>query len=127
MFLYFNKKRKKNSRLLFNPQCRGVVRLTRIVTPKKPNSARRSTAKVILVNSYAVSAYIPGIGHNLRKHSVVLVKGGRCRDLPGVSYRCTRGVFDLLGVSLRLKRRSIFGVPRPDYLKTKIRRKFRQV
>ncbi len=78
------------------------------------------------MSNYAVNSYIPGIGHNLRKHSLVLIKGGGCRDLPGVNYKCIRGVFDFLKVQNRFNRRSVYGIPRPDYLKFKIRRKFRQ-
>lgn len=108
-----------------NPQKRGVVMRARIVTPKKPNSARRPVAKVILSSLKRVTAHIPGIGHNLRRHSVVLVRGGGARDLPGVSYTCIRGVFDLQGILSRTKRRSIYGVPQPEYLKKKVRRKVR--
>ncbi len=118
--------KKFNSRLINCPQARGIVKQARIVTPRKPNSARRSVIKVNLMNSFFITSYIPGIGHNLRKHSLVLIKGGGCRDLPGVNYRTVRGVFDFLKVLNRFNRRSIYGVPRPDFLKLKIRRKFRQ-
>ena len=110
-----------------NPQCRGVVMRARIVTPKKPNSARRPVVKVVLVNKNRVTAHIPGIGHNLRRHSTVLVRGGGARDLPGVSYSCVRGVYDLAGVLNRNKRRSIYGIALKEHLKKKVRRKFRQV
>ncbi len=109
-----------------NPQSRGVVMRARIVTPKKPNSARRPVVKVVLVNKNRVTAHIPGIGHNLRRHSTVLIRGGGARDLPGVSYSCVRGVFDLAGVLNKTKRRSIYGVPLKEHLKKKVRRKFRQ-
>jgi len=109
-----------------NPQVRGVVMRARIVTPKKPNSARRPVVKVVLVNKNRVTAHIPGIGHNLRRHSTVLIRGGGARDLPGVSYSCIRGVYDLAGVVNRTKRRSIYGIPLKEHLKKKVRRKFRQ-
>lgn len=111
--------------LVGNPQKKGVVMRARIVTPKKPNSARRPVAKVVLSNLKRVTSHIPGIGHNLRRHSVVLVRGGGARDLPGVSYTCIRGVFDLQGVLSRTTRRSIYGVSQPDYLKKKVRRSLR--
>ena len=124
-----NKKRfilEKKKALKNNPQVRGVVMRARIVTPKKPNSARRPVVKVVLVNKNRVTAHIPGIGHNLRRHSTVLIRGGGARDLPGVSYSCIRGVFDLAGVANRNKRRSIYGIPLKEHLKKKVRRKFRQ-
>jgi len=109
-----------------NPQKKGIVLQTRIVTPKKPNSARRPVAKLSLVNKKQTVAHIPGIGHNLRKHSNVLVRGGGARDLPGVSYTCIRGVYDLSGVLNRFRRRSIYGIAIPENKKKKLRRKFRQ-
>lgn len=109
------------------PQVRGTVRRARIVTPRKPNSARRPVAKVMLVNNKRVTAHIPGIGHNLRPHSQVLIRGGGARDLPGVRYTCVRGVFDLTGVVNKRRRRSIYGVKRPLELKKKVRRKFRNL
>jgi small subunit ribosomal protein S12 len=126
--LYNNSKSiyRKFGPLRGNPQARGVVMRARIVTPKKPNSARRPVVKVVLVNKNRVTAHIPGIGHNLRRHSTVLVRGGGARDLPGVSYSCVRGVFDLAGVLNRTMRRSIYGVPLKEHLKKKVRRKFRQ-
>ena len=78
------------------------------------------------MNGFAINSYIPGIGHNLRKHSLVLVRGRGARDLPGVNYSCIRGVYDFLKVLNRFNRRSIYGIPRPDALKTKVRRKYRQ-
>lgn len=108
-----------------NPHKKGVVMRARIVTPRKPNSARRPVAKVILTSLKRVTAHIPGIGHNLRRHSTVLIRGGGARDLPGVSYTCIRGVFDFQGVLSRTTRRSIYGVPRPEHLKKKLRRNVR--
>lgn len=111
-----------------NPQKKGMVLKTRIVTPKKPNSARRPVAKIaFLSNKKQTIAHIPGIGHNLRKHSTVLVRGGGARDLPGVSYTCIRSVYDLSGVLNKKRRRSIYGVPAPvsSDKKKKLRRKFR--
>lgn len=109
-----------------NPQVRGIVIKTRIITPKKPNSARRPVAKISLVNKRETIAYIPGIGHNLRRHSNTLIRGGGARDLPGVSYTCIRGVYDLSSVLNKNRRRSIYGVAVPEHLKKKLRRKFRQ-
>ena len=118
--------RKLRARILgINPQKKGVVMKARIVTPRKPNSARRPVAKVILVNKKRLTAHIPGIGHNIRRHSSVLVRGGGARDLPWVSYTCIRGVYDFSKVLNRLNRRSIYGIPKPDEEKKKIRRKFR--
>jgi small subunit ribosomal protein S12 len=127
--IYLNRKKisSKLSLLGGNPQKKGVVLKPRIVTPKKPNSARRPVVKVILSNKNYLVAHIPGIGHNLRKHSTVLIRGGGARDLPGVSYTCVRGAYDLAGVLNRNKRRSIYGIPTKEHLKKKLRRKFRQV
>jgi len=120
---FFDKPRLKI--LCNNPQKKGMVNRTRIVTPKKPNSARRPVAKVHLFNRKKTLAHIPGIGHNLRKHSSVLIRGGGARDLPGVSYTCIRGVYDLSSVLYKQRRRSIYGVSIPDIRKVKLRRKFR--
>ena len=120
------KKRSRSAGLLGNPQSGGNVFRARIVTPRKPNSARRPAVKVFLNNLKQVVAHIPGIGHNLRRHSHVLVRGGGARDLPGVRYSCVRGVYDFLGVIKKVRRRSIYGVKRPQRLVNKIRRKFRQ-
>lgn len=117
---------KKLKKLECNPQIKGIVIKTRVVTPKKPNSARRPVAKINLTNLNTTISHIPGIGHNLRKHSLVLVRGGNTRDLPGISHKCIRGVYDLSGVLNRFTRRSIFGVKQPESSKIKIRRKFRQ-
>jgi small subunit ribosomal protein S12 len=119
-------RRPRAAALLKAPQAGGNVFRPRIVTPKKPNSARRPVVKVFLHNDKHVVAHIPGIGHNLRRHSKVLVRGGGARDLPGVRHSCIRGVYDFLGVKNKNTRRSIYGVKRPGELVTKLRRKFRQ-
>ncbi len=95
------------------PQRRGVCTRVYTTTPKKPNSALRKVAKVRLSNGYEVISYIPGIGHNLQEHSVVLIRGGRVKDLPGVRYHIVRGVLDLQGVNGRLRSRSKYGTKRP--------------
>ena len=92
-----------------NPQKRGVCVSVKTVTPKKPNSALRKVARVRLTNGQEVTAYIPGIGHNLQEHSVVLVRGGRVRDLPGVRYHVIRGTLDTGGVQKRAQGRSKYG------------------
>ncbi|HCA57431.1 MAG TPA: 30S ribosomal protein S12, partial [Blastocatellia bacterium] len=93
-----------------NPQKRGVCTRVYTSTPKKPNSALRKVARVRLTNQIEVTTYIPGIGHNLQEHSIVLVRGGRVRDLPGVRYHVVRGALDCLGVDGRKKGRSLYGV-----------------
>jgi small subunit ribosomal protein S12 len=95
-----------------SPQRRGVCLLVRTQTPKKPNSALRKVARVRLSNGREVTAYIPGVDHNLQEHSIVLVRGGRVRDLPGVRYHIVRGVLDTLGVSGRKQGRSKYGAKR---------------
>lgn len=95
------------------PQKRGVCTRVMTVTPKKPNSALRKVARVRLSNGIEVTAYIPGIGHNLQEHSVVLLRGGRVKDLPGVRYHIVRGAKDTLGVTDRRKGRSKYGTKRP--------------
>ena len=95
------------------PQKRGVCTSVKTVTPKKPNSALRKVARVRLTNGIEVSAYIPGIGHNLQEHSVVLIRGGRVKDLPGVRYHIIRGTLDTQGVAKRRQRRSHYGAKRP--------------
>jgi small subunit ribosomal protein S12 len=107
------------------PQVKGTVRRPRIVTPRKPNSARRPVAKVALVNNKRVTAHLPGVGHNIRSHSAVLVRGGGARDLPGVRYTCVRGVYDFAGIPSKRRRRSIYGTKRPTDKIFKIRRKYR--
>jgi small subunit ribosomal protein S12 len=96
-----------------SPQKRGVCTAVKTVTPKKPNSALRKVARVRLTNGYEVTAYIPGIGHNLQEHSVVLVRGGRVRDLPGVRYHIVRGTLDAAGVEGRMQARSKYGAKKP--------------
>ena len=103
-----NRETKVNS-----PQKRGVCVAVRTVTPKKPNSALRKVARVRLSNNEEVMAYIPGIGHNLQEHSIVLVRGGRVKDLPGVRYHVVRGTLDTAGVADRAQRRSKYGTKRP--------------
>jgi len=95
------------------PQKRGVCTRVYTTTPKKPNSALRKVARVRLVNGYEVTSYIPGIGHNLQEHSVVLVRGGRVKDLPGVRYHIIRGALDAAGVQNRNRGRSKYGAKRP--------------
>ena len=95
------------------PQKRGVCTRVYTTTPKKPNSALRKVARVRLSNGYEVTAYIPGEGHNLQEHSVVLIRGGRVKDLPGVRYHILRGNLDAQGVTARKKRRSLYGAKKP--------------
>ena len=102
---------------LSSPQKRGVCTAVRTSTPKKPNSALRKIARVRLTNGYEVSAYIPGVGHNLQEHSVVLIRGGRVRDLPGVRYHIIRGTLDTQGVQNRKQSRSKYGAKRPKAAK----------
>jgi len=108
-----NAKKKKNVALDACPQKRGVCLLVKTVTPKKPNSALRKVARVRLSNGKEVTAYIPGVDHNLQEHSIVLVRGGRVRDLPGVRYHIVRGTLDALGVDGRRQGRSKYGAKRP--------------
>ena len=96
-----------------SPQKRGVCTAVRTMTPKKPNSALREVARVRFSNGIEVSAYIPGIGHNLQEHSVVLIRGGRVADLPGVRYHIIRGTLDTQGVANRMQGRSKYGAKRP--------------
>ena len=103
----------KEQTVVNSPQKRGVCVAVRTVTPKKPNSALRKVARVRLSNGYEVMAYIPGIGHNLQEHSVVLVRGGRVRDLPGVRYHVVRGTLDTAGVDGRRQARSKYGAKKP--------------
>ena len=95
------------------PQKRGVCTVVKTVTPKKPNSALRKVARVRLSNGYEVTSYIPGIGHNLQEHSVVLIRGGRVKDLPGVRYHIIRGTLDTAGVKDRMEGRSKYGAKKP--------------
>jgi len=101
--------KKKNVALERCPQRRGVCLLVKTVTPKKPNSALRKVARVRLTNGKEVTAYIPGVDHNLQEHSIVLVRGGRVRDLPGVRYHIVRGTLDAAGVENRRQGRSKYG------------------
>ena len=107
------KVKKKNTALDGQPQKRGVCLLVKTMTPKKPNSALRKVARVRLSNKKEVTAYIPGIDHNLQEHSIVLVRGGRVRDLPGVRYHIVRGTLDSLGVANRKQGRSKYGAKTP--------------
>ena len=100
-----------------SPQKRGVCTAVRTSTPKKPNSALRKIARVRLTNGIEVTAYIPGIGHNLQEHSVVLIRGGRVRDLPGTRYHIIRGALDAQGVANRLRSRSKYGAKKPKEAK----------
>ena len=107
------KKRSKVPALEACPQKRGVCIRVYTTTPKKPNSALRKVARVKLTNGQEVSAYIPGEGHNLQEHSVVLLRGGRVKDLPGVRYHILRGTLDTQGVNTRKQRRSLYGAKKP--------------
>src|SRR5210317_237778 len=106
-------KRTNTPALQGSPQKRGVCVRVYTTTPKKPNSALRKVARVRLTNGIEVTSYIPGIGHNLQEHSVVLIRGGRVKDLPGVRYHVVRGTLDTLGVSERRQGRSKYGAKRP--------------
>jgi small subunit ribosomal protein S12 len=107
------KKKSGSPALRSCPQKRGVCIRVYTTTPKKPNSALRKVARVRLTNSLEVTAYIPGIGHNLQEHSIVLIRGGRVKDLPGVRYHVVRGTLDSLGVDGRKQSRSKYGAKRP--------------
>ena len=106
-------KKTKSPALKSCPQKRGVCTKVYTITPKKPNSALRKVARVKLTSKFEVTAYIPGIGHNLQEHSVVLIRGGRVKDLPGVRYHIVRGALDTAGVNGRTQRRSKYGAKRP--------------
>ena len=108
----FNSKKKQFTNLN-SPQKRGVCTRVGTMTPKKPNSALRKYARVRLSNNLEINAYIPGIGHNLQEHSVVLVRGGRVKDLPGVRYHIVRGALDTSGVDGRRQGRSLYGTKKP--------------
>jgi small subunit ribosomal protein S12 len=107
-------KKTKSPALKACPQRRGVCTRVYTTTPKKPNSALRKVARVRLTSGFEVTAYIPGIGHNLQEHSVVMIRGGRVKDLPGVRYHIIRGVLDTQGVKNRKQRRSKYGAKRPS-------------
>ncbi len=102
-----------------SPFKRGVCLIVKTTTPKKPNSALRKIARVRLTNGMEVTAYIPGIGHNLQEHSVVVIRGGRVKDLPGVRYHIVRGVLDASGVDKRRQSRSLYGAKKPKEAKKK--------
>ena len=106
-------KKEKAPALRGSPQRRGVCTRVYTTTPKKPNSALRKVARVRLTNGFEVTAYIPGEGHNLQEHSIVLIRGGRVKDLPGVRYHIVRGTLDASGVANRNKSRSKYGAKRP--------------
>jgi len=107
------KKKSKSVALMGAPQKRGVCIQVKTQTPKKPNSALRKVARVRITNGMEVTAYIPGVGHNLQEHSIVTIRGGRVKDLPGVRYHIVRGVLDTAGVQDRKKSRSKYGAKRP--------------
>jgi small subunit ribosomal protein S12 len=106
-------RKSKSPAMKGNPQKRGVCTRVYTTTPKKPNSALRKVARVRLTNQFEVTAYIPGEGHNLQEHSIVLIRGGRVKDLPGVRYHIVRGTLDASGVNDRRQRRSLYGAKRP--------------
>ena len=106
-------KKNKSPALQKSPQKRGVCTRVYTTTPKKPNSALRKVARVRLTNGYEVTSYIPGEGHNLQEHSIVLIRGGRVKDLPGVRYHVVRGTLDASGVGERRQGRSKYGAKRP--------------
>ena len=105
--------RNKVPALKSSPQKKGVCTRVYTTTPKKPNSALRKVARVKLTNGFEVTSYIPGEGHNLQEHSVVLIRGGRVKDLPGVRYHILRGTLDTQGVTTRKQRRSLYGAKKP--------------
>ena len=107
------KKKSKSPALMGCPQRRGVCTRVYTSTPKKPNSALRKVARVRLTNGIEVTTYIPGVGHNLQEHSIVLIRGGRVKDLPGVRYHVVRGALDTAGVANRKQSRSKYGAKRP--------------
>lgn len=107
------KQKSKSPALMSAPQARGVCVRVFTTTPKKPNSALRKVARVKLANGHEVTAYIPGEGHNLQEHSVVLIRGGKVKDLPGVKYHIVRGALDTAGVENRKQARSMYGAKRP--------------
>ncbi len=108
---------RRRRKLMSSPFKRGVCVQVKTMTPKKPNSAIRKIARVRLSNGMEVTAYIPGIGHNLQEHSIVLIRGGRVKDLPGVRYHIVRGVYDTTGTENRRRSRSLYGVKRPKVTK----------
>lgn len=121
------KNHKKTPALKSDPQVKATVMRVRVVTPRKPNSARRPVVKALTFDDTRITAHIPGIGHNLRRHSTILIRGGGARDLPGVSYTCCRGVYDFLGVLNKKRRRSVYGVKWPNTVFKKRRRMYRKM
>ncbi len=117
-FTYDSLHRKRSEFSHGSPFKRGVCVKVTTMTPKKPNSALRKIARIRLSNGMEVSAYIPGEGHNLQEHSIVMIRGGRVKDLPGVRYHIVRGVYDTQGVSNRRKSRSLYGNKRPKAAKS---------
>ena len=116
IFLFFRTKKTKKSnspKLNKNPQKKAICTRVLTISPKKPNSALRKVARIKLTSGFEVTAYIPGIGHNLQEHSVVLIRGGRVKDLPGVRYHILRGNLDTQGVANRKQRRSLYGAKKP--------------
>ena len=113
LYTFNSKKQRRTRQMEGAPQKRGVCTVVRTMTPKKPNSALRKIARVRLTNNLEVTAYIPGEGHSLQEHSVVLVRGGRVKDLPGVRYHIVRGTLDTTGVAKRSQGRSKYGAKRP--------------
>lgn len=113
LYTFNSKKQRRTRQMEGAPQKRGVCTVVRTMTPKKPNSALRKIARVRLTNNLEVTAYIPGEGHSLQEHSVVLVRGGRVKDLPGVRYHIVRGTLDTTGVAGRSQSRSKYGSKRP--------------
>ena len=113
MRVSYNSLRLKQFPIPGAPQKRGVCTQVRTITPKKPNSALRKVARVRLTNGIEVTTYIPGVGHNLQEHSIVLIRGGRVKDLPGVRYHVIRGTLDAVGVANRKQGRSKYGAKRP--------------
>ena len=120
-------KKYKRPKFLLSPQRKGIIIRLRICTPRKPNSARRPIVKAKLSSKFSVLAHIPGSGHNLRRHSRVLICGIGARDLPVVNYTCIRGCYDFNPLYHKRRRRSIYGVPQSPELKTHVRRKFRNI
>lgn len=109
----YNSLKSKTFRTKGCPQKRGVCTQVKTMTPKKPNSALRKVARIRLTNGIEVTGYIPGVGHNLQEHSVVLIRGGRVKDLPGIRYHIVRGTLDTAGVADRMQSRSKYGTKRP--------------
>ena len=113
-FMFNTIKRRRRTMAQGSPFKRGVCVKVTTMTPKKPNSALRKIARVRLSNGQEVTAYIPGIGHNLQEHSIIMIRGGRVKDLPGVRYHIVRGTYDTLGTENRKRSRSLYGMKRPS-------------